>query len=102
DGGPTDIDNAALLCRAHHTVVHRERYAGRVLRGPRGPYVRWDLTTGSYDTRLASVRGPNVPTGPNLPTEPGPPTKPSVASGPNLPTGPEQRAGADQPDPSRP
>ena len=45
DGGPTDIHNAALLCRAHHTVVHRERYAGAVIQGPHGPQVHWDLAT---------------------------------------------------------
>ena len=68
DGGPTDISNAALLCRAHHTVVHRERYAGAVIQGPHGPHVHWDLTYGSYDTQLAqqraTVRGA---------TDPGPP-----------------------------
>lgn len=49
DGGQTDIDNAALLCRAHHTVVHSNRYAGRVVEGARGPRVEWDLTVDSYD-----------------------------------------------------
>ena len=55
DGGPTDISNAALLCRAHHTVVHRERYTGAVTEGPHGPHVHWDLTYGSYDTHLAQL-----------------------------------------------
>lgn len=49
DGGQTDIDNAALLCRAHHTVVHSSRYAGRVVEGARGPRVEWNLTVDSYD-----------------------------------------------------
>jgi hypothetical protein len=49
DGGASDVRNAALLCRAHHTVVHRERYAGHVVDGPHGPHVEWDLTPGSYD-----------------------------------------------------
>lgn len=49
DGGATDIDNAALLCRAHHTVVHSNRYAGRVVDGPRGPRVQWDLSVDSYE-----------------------------------------------------
>jgi hypothetical protein len=54
DGGPTDISNAALLCRAHHTVVHQHRYAGVVVTGTagRGPRVEWDLTAGSYGRRL--------------------------------------------------
>ncbi|GAA2736978.1 hypothetical protein GCM10009867_22680 [Pedococcus aerophilus] len=58
DGGPTDIDNAALLCRAHHTLVHQQRYAGRVVDHPdRGrPRVEWDLTIGSYDTALDQWR----------------------------------------------
>ena len=56
DDGPTDTWNAALLCRAHHTVVHRNRLAGEVVDGPRGPHVRWDLSPGSYDSRLAAWR----------------------------------------------
>jgi hypothetical protein len=56
DLGPTDVSNAALLCRAHHTVVHRERYAGAVVDGPHGPRVSWDLTPGSYDDRLEALR----------------------------------------------
>ncbi|GAA2732356.1 hypothetical protein GCM10009867_08060 [Pedococcus aerophilus] len=67
DGGPSDIDNAALLCRAHHTVVHQQRYAGRVVRDGGGghpgvgerqgrPRVVWDLAVGSYDTALRDWR----------------------------------------------
>lgn len=67
DGGPTDIDNAALLCRAHHTLVHTYRYAGRVRyendtsegrgSGGRGrSWVEWDLTLGSYDDTLQEWR----------------------------------------------
>ena len=56
DGGPSDVGNAALLCRAHHTVVHSQRYAGRVVDGPSGPRVEWDLTTGSYDRGLEELR----------------------------------------------
>ena len=55
-GGPTDVWNAALLCRAHHTVVHNQRYAGRVVEGSDGPFVEWDLTSGSYDVMLAARR----------------------------------------------
>ncbi|KGN41800.1 HNH endonuclease signature motif containing protein [Knoellia aerolata] len=55
DGGPTDIGNAALLCRAHHTVVHSNRYAGRVVEGARGPRVEWDLSVDSYDRAAAEV-----------------------------------------------
>lgn len=56
DHGPTDIANAALLCRAHHTVVHRDRYAGTLTDGPTGPHVQWDLTPGSYDHHLQALR----------------------------------------------
>ena len=71
DDGPTDIANAALLCRAHHTVVHRERYAGRVIHGPHGRYVHWDLTRSSYDTHLSMLPAANASTrttGPDRPT----------------------------------
>lgn len=55
DGGRTDVDNAALLCRAHHTVVHRERFAGDVVDADDGRAVVWDLTPGSYDSRLTAA-----------------------------------------------
>ena len=42
-GGPTDHDNLALLCRAHHTVVHRHRHTGQVT--PHG--VRWHRDDGT-------------------------------------------------------
>ncbi|NYG05767.1 hypothetical protein BJ986_000254 [Phycicoccus badiiscoriae] len=56
DGGPSDTDHGALLCQAHHTVVHTNRYAGEVVTGPHGPFVRWDLTPGSYDVQLDAWR----------------------------------------------
>ena len=36
-GGPTDRHNTALLCRHHHTVVHRYGFIGVVIDGE----VRW-------------------------------------------------------------
>jgi len=51
DGGPSDLENAALLCGRHHTVVHQRRLAGRY--GPGG--VEWDLAHGSYDRALAEL-----------------------------------------------
>ncbi len=51
DGGPTDLDNAALLCQRHHTVVHERRLLGTV----DGGRVRWDLVVGSYDRALAAL-----------------------------------------------
>lgn len=56
DDGPTDMSNAALLCRAHHTVVHAHGYAGVVVPGPGGPRVEWDLSSGSYQRRLHQWR----------------------------------------------
>ena len=53
DLGPSDLDNGALLCDRHHTIVHNRRYAGRVVRGALGERVEWDLTRGSYDQLLA-------------------------------------------------
>lgn len=42
-GGPTDMSNLALLCRHHHTQVHRRRHKGRV--GPDGR-VTWTRADG--------------------------------------------------------
>ena len=70
DDGPTDIWNAALLCRAHHTVVHTNRLAGEVIDGPRGPFVQWDLTPGSYATRLATWRAARGPSSGSAPPRP--------------------------------
>lgn len=81
DGGPTDLDNAALLCTFHHHVVHSRRLAGQVnCEPPHQPSVkhrpahqpsaqhppperaasgrarvRWDLSPGSYDRHLATT-----------------------------------------------
>ncbi|MGA8978897.1 MAG: HNH endonuclease, partial [Pedococcus sp.] len=54
-----DLDNAALLCRAHHSIVHTHRYGARITHGPADtgrPRVEWDLTTNSYDTTLTEWR----------------------------------------------
>lgn len=36
DGGPTDLDNLALLCGRHHTLVHQQHYVGRIRDGQVG------------------------------------------------------------------
>jgi hypothetical protein len=33
DDGPTDIDNGALLCRFHHTMIHSSAYRMRMING---------------------------------------------------------------------
>ena len=53
DGGRTGVDNGALLCERHHTIVHTRRLAGRVMHDDRGSHVEWDLSPGSYDHLLA-------------------------------------------------
>jgi hypothetical protein len=54
DDGPTDLSNAALLCRHHHTTVHSRRLAATPVNDDDGGYrVEWDLTPGSYDLLLA-------------------------------------------------
>ncbi|MGL5851660.1 MAG: HNH endonuclease signature motif containing protein, partial [Phycicoccus sp.] len=56
--GSSDIDNGALLCRRHHTVVHQRRLWATVRKRPdeQGRYVAWDLTPGSYDSALEHLR----------------------------------------------
>jgi Domain of unknown function (DUF222)/HNH endonuclease len=36
DGGPTDLANLALLCRAHHRAIHEGGW--QLIRGPDGPF----------------------------------------------------------------
>lgn len=59
DGGETSLDNSALLCGGHHTIVHRDRLAGQVLDGE----VVWDYTAGSYDRLLERRRQKDPPGG---------------------------------------
>ncbi len=51
DGGLSILENAALLCGRHHTVVHQRGLAGRVT----ADGVEWDLCSGSYDRLLAEL-----------------------------------------------
>ncbi|MEO5610332.1 MAG: HNH endonuclease, partial [Ornithinibacter sp.] len=58
DGGLSDLDNAALLCQRHHTLVHTRRLIAHVRAKPDhlGRHVVWDLTQGSYDRHLERQR----------------------------------------------
>jgi hypothetical protein len=51
DGGPTNINNAALLCPRHHTVVHRDRLAGTLTQQG----VTWNTQPGSYQPSARTV-----------------------------------------------
>lgn len=51
-GGPTDVDNGALLCSRHHTIVHRDGLLGRLVDGR----VVWDLTKGRLDQLTPMLR----------------------------------------------
>ena len=59
-GGTTDLDNAALLCRHHHTTVHTRHLAATLTTGPPGSsdehrhHITWNLTPGSYHDLLAA------------------------------------------------
>ncbi len=70
DGGPSDLDNAALLCGRHHTVVHTRGLAGTLHTGD---------TDGTDD-----LDGPDNADGPNGP----------AADGPNGPGGPHGGGGS--------
>ncbi len=51
DGGPTDLNNAALLCGRHHTVVHRDQLAAAIVEGQ----VLWDRRPGSYQRQSTTA-----------------------------------------------
>lgn len=56
DGGASDLDNAALLCQRHHTIVHSQRYHGWIEPDTDGrTHVTWDRTRGAYDDALARL-----------------------------------------------
>ena len=66
EGGLADVDNAALLCQRHHTMVHTRRLAAQVRKKPDEPgrYVVWDLHEGSYDRHLADLERQRAANGP--------------------------------------
>lgn len=54
DGGDSSMENAALPCEHHHTLVHTRRLWAEVRETPdeHGRHVVWDLSPGSYDLAL--------------------------------------------------
>jgi hypothetical protein len=52
DGGPTDLDNLALLCRAHHRTVHEGGW--QLTRGPDGRFTATPGPPGQHRHRRRS------------------------------------------------
>lgn len=45
-GGATSVDNSALLCQRHHTIVHRDQLTARLVDG----HLVWDFNPGRMTT----------------------------------------------------
>ena len=67
DGGATDLDNAALLCRMHHTTVHTRRLIGHVTTGP--PTTPTKPGTASSGTSPPAATTPTSPNGDEHPPD---------------------------------
>lgn len=52
DGGSTDLSNLAMLCQAHHTLVHQRGYDATVT----STGVQWHNDAASWDNRARSPR----------------------------------------------
>jgi hypothetical protein len=57
DGGATDLDNLALLCRHHHTTLHRRQWSLTACRDREGRFDA-DIGTGSCPAQTAADRSP--------------------------------------------
>ena len=57
DGGTSDLDNAALLCERHHTIVHRDRLTAAVT----ATGVMWNIVPGGYDRVLRGAAASDPP-----------------------------------------
>lgn len=57
NGGPTDLDNLALLCRHHHTMLHREQWSLRACRDRPGRFEA-DIGAGSCPAQTSVDRSP--------------------------------------------
>ena len=54
-GGPTRLDNLVLLCRRHHTLIHRPGWSDKLL--PDGTYEVTDPRGRVWQTRPSGVLG---------------------------------------------
>ena len=63
-GGPTDLDNAALLCGHHHRHVHRTHQTGRLIDGE----VTWDTSPPGTPPSSPPPSNPPPPSSPPRPT----------------------------------
>jgi hypothetical protein len=73
DGGPTDLSNLALVCRAHHRAVHEGGW--QLIRGPDGAFA----ATPSQRTQRPHPRHPSAAEPPAGAADPPPPTAPVPA-----------------------
>ena len=55
-GGHTSLNNAALLCQRHHTIVHRDRLTAKITDG----HIIWDPTPGRMPLIPAHQPGPRT------------------------------------------
>ena len=56
DGGTSDLNNLALLCGRHHSVVHRDHLIGHVTDASAATgAVTWNVIPGSYDRRHNAI-----------------------------------------------
>lgn len=79
DGGPTSLDNLVLLCRRHHTLVHRTAWSLTIDPATRRP--RWQPPpgTGHRDRMRSRPARPTGPPGAAPPRSPHHPDDPLVA-----------------------
>lgn len=105
DGGPTSLDNMALLCRRHHVMKHA---AAWTITHQGNGILKWTSPSGRtyIDTPTPTLRffptgpdpdNPGEPDDPREPNEPGEPNAPGVPDIPRDPREPEDpgNSGAD-------
>ena len=108
DGGRTDLDNLALLCGHHHTVVHHKGYVGRVDADGAVQWARTNATALSPDHTDSGIGGIGGISGVGTisPTQVAPGVRPGTRSrpptGPTSPRSPQGPPRSPAPRPARP